>query len=88
MEMYSSEYLRCVIEEYMTLIQKASQIVGIAIFPCTGFFTGKLQRELHRTLHITRERVLQGYERETSTNEYQCNRLFHPPAHGMDVHHV
>lgn len=67
---------------------KASQIVGIAIFPCTGFFTGKLQRELHRTLHITRERVLQRYERETSANEYQCNRLFYPPAHGMDVHHV
>ena len=67
---------------------KASQIVGIAIFPCTGFFTGKLQGELHRTLHITCERVFQRYERKTSANEYQCNRLFYPPAHGMDVHHV
>lgn len=77
MEMYSTEYLRYVIEEYMTLIQKHRKLLVLLFFPCTGFFTGKLQGELHRTLHLTRERVLQRYERETPANEYQCNRLFY-----------
>ena len=36
MEMYSSEYLRCVIEEYMTLIQKHRKLLVLLFFHAQG----------------------------------------------------
>ena len=82
MEMYSTEYLRYVIEEYITLIQKHRKLLVLLFFHAQGSSLENFKE------NITCERVLQRYEKKTSANEYQCNRLFYPPAHGMDVHHV